>query len=146
MDGTDHRIIEVLKENSRATVSEISKRVNLSVPAVAERMRKLEQANVIEQYTVKVNRRKMGYGLLAYIFVSLDSTASIDHFRKEVVQYACVLEAHHTAGPHDYLLKVLVQDTTELEQFLSDTLKEISGVANSNTIICLSTLKEELNI
>jgi Lrp/AsnC family leucine-responsive transcriptional regulator len=67
-------------------------------------------------------------------------------FRQEIVRHACVLECHHIAGPHDYLLKVLSKDTEELENFLSRILKGMDGVMNSNTIICLSTLKEEINV
>lgn len=58
MDVTDQRILESLKQNSRMTASDIGKRVGLSVPAVSERIRKLEEAGVIEAYTVKINRGK----------------------------------------------------------------------------------------
>lgn len=56
MDIIDAKILEVLKQNGRSTASDISKKVNLSIPAVSERIRKLEEANIIEQYTVKINR------------------------------------------------------------------------------------------
>jgi len=61
------------------------------------------------------------------------------------VQYNCVLECHHVAGNYDYLLKVIVEDTQALEEFLSKKLKKIKGVSGSNTIISLITLKEEIN-
>lgn len=56
MDAIDYAILDELKENGRASASEISRKVNLSIPAVAERIRKLEQAEVIRQYTIKINR------------------------------------------------------------------------------------------
>jgi Lrp/AsnC family leucine-responsive transcriptional regulator len=59
MDAIDIKIINVLKETADSTASEISKRVNLSIPAVAERIRKLEDAGIIEEYTFRVNRDKM---------------------------------------------------------------------------------------
>ncbi|MFZ5965669.1 MAG: Lrp/AsnC family transcriptional regulator [Bacillota bacterium] len=146
MDIIDLKIIDALKENSRATTSEISKKVNLSIPAVSERIRKMEEAKIIENYTIKVNREKMNYKLLAFIFVNVDKTENIGNFRNAIVQYNSVLECHHVAGEYDYLLKVLVEDTKSLECFLSDTLKKIKGVLKSNTIITLSTLKENINI
>lgn len=146
MDTIDLKIIDVLKENSRSTTSEISKKVNLSIPAVAERIRKMEEAGIIEKYTIKVNREKINYKLLAFIFVNIDKTENIEDFRKSIVQYSSVLECHHVAGEYDYLLKVLVEDTKSLEYFLSDTLKKIKGVLKSNTIISLSSLKENINI
>jgi Lrp/AsnC family transcriptional regulator, leucine-responsive regulatory protein len=71
MDTLDLKILEALKENGRTTASEISKRVALSLPATAERIRKLEEAGVIEQYTVRLNRDKLNLKLLAFIFVNV---------------------------------------------------------------------------
>ncbi|AKA68810.1 Lrp/AsnC family transcriptional regulator [Clostridium scatologenes] len=146
MDNIDLKIINALKENSRSTSSEISKKVNLSIPAVAERIRKLEDGNIIEKYTIRINREKINYKLLAFIFVNIDKTENIENFRKSIVQYNSVLECHHVAGEYDYVLKVLVEDTKSLEYFLSSTLKKIKGVIKSNTIIVLSSLKENINI
>ncbi|TCL60403.1 Lrp/AsnC family leucine-responsive transcriptional regulator [Kineothrix alysoides] len=145
MDTIDYAIINVLKENGRASASEISKTVNLSIPAVTERIRKLERAEIIQQYTIKINRRKIEQRLLAFIFVNIDKTENINSFRNAIVQHNCVLECHHIAGMYDYLLKVVMEDTQALEYFLSNTLKTIKGVSDSNTIITLTTLKEELN-
>lgn len=146
MDSIDLKIINVLKENSRLSTSEISRRVNLSIPAVAERIRKMEEADVIEKFTIKVNREKISYKLLAFIFVNIDKTENVEEFRKSIVQYDSVLECHHVAGEYDYLLKVLVEDTRSLEYFISNIMKKIKGVVKSNTLITLSTLKENINI
>jgi Lrp/AsnC family transcriptional regulator, leucine-responsive regulatory protein len=145
MDTIDLKIIDALKENSRSTASEISKKVSLSIPAVAERIRKMEEAAIIEKYTIKLNREKMNYKVLAFIFINIDRTENVENFREAIVQYPCVLECHHVAGEYDYLLKVLVEETQSLEHFLSNTLKKIKGVRKSNTIISLSTLKEDIN-
>ncbi len=146
MDAIDLKIIEVLKKNSRSSTSEISKNVNLSIPAVAERIRKMEEAAVIEKYTLKINRKKINCKLLAFILVGLDKSEHIENFREAVLRYNCILECHHIAGEYDYLLKVAVADTESLEEFLSNTLKKIKGVFKSNTIISLSSLKEEINV
>ena len=60
MDATDKKILSILKENSRESASEIAKRVSLSVPAVTERIRKLEQGGVIEKYTLRINPCELG--------------------------------------------------------------------------------------
>lgn len=146
MDATDYAILNQLKRNGRASASEISKKVNLSIPAVAERIRKMEQAKVIQQYTIRVNRDNIGKRLLAFIFVNIDRTENIDNFKNAIVQHDCVLECHHVAGTYDYLLKVVTEDTQALEDFLSKTLKKIKGVSRSNTVIALTTLKEEINL
>jgi len=145
MDITDAKILECLKQNGRETASEISKRVNLSIPAVSERIRKLEDSGVIEKYLVKLSRSKLGYKLLAVIFVNIDDTGNVSAFRDAIVKYPEVIECHHMAGEYDYMLKVLLADTDELEDFLSSRLKSIRGVQKSNTLIVLSTLKETAN-
>lgn len=146
MDEIDFKIIDVLKQNSKVTNSQISKKVSLSIPAIGERIRKMEQANIIEKYTIKVNREKINYKVLAFVFINIDKTENIDNFRKNIIRYNSVLECHHVAGEYDYLLKVLVEDTKSLEYFLSDILKKIKGVCKSNTIITLSSLKENINV
>jgi Lrp/AsnC family leucine-responsive transcriptional regulator len=145
MDAIDIDILEVMKVNGRATASEISRKVNLSVPAVSERIRKLEEAKIIEQYTIKVNREKMGYKLMSIIFVNIDQTENIENFRHAVLNMDEVLECHHLAGEYDFMLKVLLEDTAELEHFLSNRIKLIKGVKKSNTLIVLTTLKECIN-
>lgn len=145
MDEIDSAILNELKQNGRASASEISKRVSLSVPAVGERIRKMEQAGTIQKYTVRLNRQQLGQHLLAFIFVNIDKNENIEPFREAIVQFSCVLECHHVAGEYDYLLKVAATDTQALEVFLSQSLKKISGVVRSNTIITLITLKEEIN-
>lgn len=145
MDHIDLKILEALKFNSRATASEISKQVSLSVPAISERLRKLEEGGIIEQYTLKTNREKMGYHLLSMVFVNVDQTMDITGFKEAVLSFPEVLECHHMAGEYDYMLKVLLEDTGELEHFISDKLKTIKGVKKSNTLIVLSTVKEQIS-
>ena len=145
MDQIDRYILEILQNNSRATASEISKGVELSIPAVSERIKKMEESGMIERYSIRVNRSAAGYHLLALVFVTIEKTGQIESFRKTIVSFPQVLECHHIAGDYDYLLKLLLRDTSELEDFLSSKLKTIDGVVRTNTQIILSTLKDDLN-
>lgn len=145
MDAIDSAILSELKGNARASASEIGRKVNLSVPAVAERIRKLETAGVIRQYTVRVDRAKAGKSLTAFILVSIAGTQHTQAFRDAVTRQPFVLECHHMAGAYDYLLKVAAEDTQALDVIITRTLKTLPGVAGTNTMIALSTLKEELN-
>jgi Lrp/AsnC family leucine-responsive transcriptional regulator len=142
MDATDKSILDALRENARQSASEISKAVHLSVPAVAQRIKRLEETGVIEQYTVRVSREKTDKKLLAFILVTLGHSDDIADFRRAVALDDNVLECHHIAGEYDYLLKVQARDTGALEEFLSGRLKRELGVAKSNTLITLLTLKE----
>ncbi|MGO1043225.1 Lrp/AsnC family transcriptional regulator [Clostridioides difficile] len=145
IDEIDLKIINSLKKNSRASISEISRQVNLSIPAVSERIKKIEQSNIIQKYTIQINREKTKYKLLAFIFINTDLSKSIEEFKKTMLEYDTVLECHHISGEYDYLIKVLAEDTNELEKFISITLKKIRGIQKANTTIVLSTIKEEIN-
>ena len=145
MDNIDTAILYCLKENGRVTASEISKKVKLSIPAVAERIRKLEQNSIIQKYTTVGAWGRSKIKKSDFIFVNIDKTEHINAFRSQITVLPGVLECHHLAGAYGYLLKVSVSDTDALESFLTNKLKKITGVSSSNTFITLATLKEELN-
>ena len=137
------RFFPLLKENRSESASEIAKQVALSVPAVTERIRKLEQGGVIEKYTLRINPCELGYNLLVFVLVKIDTSRNLEAFQDEVRALANVLECHHIAGPSDYLLKVLVKDMQDLETLLSCTMKDLPGVAETQTLFCLSMLKKK---
>jgi len=143
LDTIDTQMLTILRENARTSAAAIARQVNLSVPAVLERIRKLTQSGIVERFTTKLNRKRAGLTLLAFIQVRLTASTSADTFRRSAVAFACVLECHHIAGEYDYLLKVAVEDTAALERFLTDELKRVDSVAGTNTLIVLATLKEE---
>ncbi|MFC3747204.1 Lrp/AsnC family transcriptional regulator [Paenibacillus sp. GCM10012306] len=143
MDEIDLQILEMLKSNGRMTSSEISKVIHLSVPAITERIRKLEKNGVIDQFTVKLNRKAIGQNFVVFIFVQLHGSAETQKFRENIIQSPLVLECHHISGEYDYLLKVGLADLSEMEEFITHTLKANHDVVRSNTIFILSSLKEE---
>lgn len=133
MDRIDEQILHLLRENARITSSDISKQVHLSVPAVSERIHKLEDTGLIRQFTVKLDREQLGLHLIAFVMVQIEKTEHIAGFRETVMQAECVLECHHIAGAYDYVLKVAVKGTADLERFISETLKQVEGVSKTNT-------------
>lgn len=143
MDKIDSKIIQMLKENSRTTCSEISKKVLLSVPAVTERLRKLEDERIIRQYSLRLNRKKLGQNILAFCLVSFDSPEDLPAFRDAIAKSEWILECHHITGEYNYLMKVAAESTDKLEIFIAEILQKLSGVKRTNTIITLSTVKEE---
>ncbi len=143
MDNTDLKIIEILNKNSRTTASAIAQAIHLSVPAAAERIRRLEESGVIRQYTLKLDRKSFNLNLLAFILVTVEDAAQIAAFKEAALKSPAVLECHHIAGQYDYLLKVAVQDTGALEEFIFHTLKKLPAAVRTNTAIVLSSVKEE---
>lgn len=143
MDELDYRIVDLLQRDGRATQLEISRAVGLSQPAVAERIRKLEEREVITGYTARVDATKLGKDITAFIGVSIEHPKHFEGFAKKVLAMPEVLEAHRVAGQDSYLLKVRTSNTRTLDSLLVETLRTISGVTRTHTTIVLTSIKEE---
>ncbi len=144
MDVVDVKIMELLVKNSRISGADIARQVHLSLPAVTERLRKLNESGVIEAYTVKLSNDHFGWNLKAFIKVWVNHERA-EGIVEEVSACAPVLECHHIAGDYDLLLKVIVSDTHELEHFLTKQLKVIKGVSRTSTTIVLDSYLEKIN-
>lgn len=144
MDAFDSKILKLLMQNSRITGAEIARKVNLSLPAVTERLRKLPKSGMIDKYTIKLNREKLSLHVTAFINVWIDHTKSTN-VKEQIIAMGEVLEVHHVAGDCDLLLKVMVRDTAALEDLLVNKIKALRAVTRTSTTIILSTYKEEIN-
>lgn len=146
MDSIDIKILDLLKTNSRIKFSEIKEVIHLSLPAISERIKKLEDQGYIDYYTVKLDRKKMGYHMLSFILVNIGENEGIELFKEMVAKMDNILECHHLAGEYDYLIKLATKDSEELGDFISKSLKSLPGTVETNSVIVLSTTKEKLNI
>ena len=144
MDIVDAKMIELLMHNSRISGAEIARKVHLSLPAVTERLRKLNESGAIKHYSIKLSGSYFGWDLKAFIKVWVNHGLA-EGIVQEVTACAPVLECHHIAGDYDLLLKVMVKDTKELEEFLTKQLKVIKGVSRTSTTIVLDTYLEKIN-
>jgi Lrp/AsnC family leucine-responsive transcriptional regulator len=145
MDNIDVRIICLLQQNARITASEIGSEINLSVPAVSDRLKKLEASGIIQQYTAIVNPRLLGKQLTAIMFVSLERPKYTDKFVEFVAGQGEILECHYLAGDYDYALKIITESTFTLEQLLN-RIKGVQGVQKTKTTVALSTVKQKYSV
>jgi Lrp/AsnC family transcriptional regulator, leucine-responsive regulatory protein len=146
LDYLDHRILNLLQQEGRATQLELSRTVGLSQPAVAERIRKLEERGVIIGYTARVDATKLGKDITAFIGVTIEHPKYFEGFARKVLALPEVLEAHRVAGQDSYLLKVKTENTRTLDELLAQTLRTIAGVTRTHTTIVLSSVKEETHV
>lgn len=146
MDTLDYRIIDLLQRDGRATQLEISRTVGLSQPAVAERIRKLEERGVITGFMARVDAAKLGKDITAFIGVSIEHPKHFEAFARKVLELPEVQECHRVAGNDSYLLKVRTKNTKTLDALLVETLRTMPGVTRTQTTIVLSSIKEETYI
>ena len=142
LSGIDSKVARALVKNARATWAELAAMIGCSPPAAADRVHRMEDRGVILGYSARLSPEATGYPLTAFVAVILDRPARRADFLKQVLKMERVLEVHHTAGNEDYLLKVVSASTRDLDQFLSEVLKSIPGLARTRTTVVLATAKE----
>lgn len=145
MDNIDIKIIKLLQSNSRMTASEISGKINLSIPAVSDRLKKLDTSGIIEKYTIILNAKKLNKSLTAIMWVSLDNPKFADKFIGFVKSEDEIIECHYLAGDFDYSLKIITENTETLEIIL-DKIKLVPGVMKTKTTVTLSTIKNSYSV
>jgi len=134
LDNIGREIIKILQEDARISFNELGKRVGLSSPAVAERVRRLEEKGIIRGYRAVVDPMKVGYSIMA--FVRLNSSAAhlarADEVAKSLPE---VLECHHLTGTDGVIIKVVVESVGELETVVT----KFADCGISTTSIALSS-------
>ena len=141
LDQTDLKILYILQNNGRTRLADIADEVELSAPAVMERVKKLEASGVIKGYQALIDSKKVGKDITAFIGVSIGNQRDIDQFAKQMLRYPDVLECHHVTGDESFILKVKSANTGSLEKLLGQ-IRSVEGVTRTVTRIVLSTAKE----
>jgi Lrp/AsnC family leucine-responsive transcriptional regulator len=135
LDAYDRKILALLQENARLGFSEIGRRIHLTSPAVAERVRRLEEAGVIEGYGARLNLRKLGYSFEAYINITVDSHDALDAW---AAAHPEVLELHATTGTHCALIRVGLTAPEHLQA----CLKSLALIGKTTTSVVLTSQLE----
>ena len=135
LDSYDTRILGELQADARMTLAEVGRRVHLSQPAVAERVRKLEAAGVITGYRATVNLGALGYGIRALVRVGRTEFARMVHLINGAPE---VVNAWNVTGEDSWMLEIAVTDVAHLDAVVS----QMCLLAETSTSIILKTLRE----
>lgn len=142
-DAIDRKILELLQNDSKQTNKELSNKLNLSVTAVFERIKKLENNGVINKYVALVKKEKVEKSFVAFCHIKLSQhiQAYVVQFEKEVTNLTEVLECHHISGDYDYLLKVMVKDMEAFREFMVEKLTNINHIGSTHSMFVISEVK-----
>ena len=142
LDRTDRRILEQLQSDGRMTNAALAERVHLSPSACLRRVRRLEEAAVIEGYVMLVNQAAVGRPTNIFVEITLhgQSEETLDAFERAVAACPDVLECYLMAGDADYLLRVAAADTADYERIHRTELARLPGVARIRTSFALRTV------
>ena len=145
LDQIDLKILYILQNNGRTRLADIAGEVELSTPAVMERVKKLETGGIIKGYQALLDGKKVGKDIAAFIGVSIGHQRDIDGFAQRMLQYDDVLECHHVTGDESFILKVRSANTGSLEKLLGE-IRSVEGVTRTVTKVVLSTAKESQSL
>jgi len=143
-DEMSLKILALLQENARLSYTEIGKKVGLTTPSVIERIKKLEDSGVIENYTVNINAEKLGYTITAVMLVSF--TGTFKQQEKNIIEslskYYQVAECLRITGKNDFLIKIHVRSMDEFK-IIND---EVAQYGQVDTSLVVTTFEKNTSI
>ena len=143
MDLIDKKLLQLLQTDSKKNTKELSLKLNLSVTAVYERIKKLEREGIIDKYVVLVNRSKVDKGFVVFCHLKLiqHTREFLTKFESEVVKLPEILECHHVSGDYDYILKIAVKDMEAYREFLVTKLTTLDHIGSTHSTFMISEVK-----
>jgi Lrp/AsnC family transcriptional regulator, leucine-responsive regulatory protein len=143
LDAIDKKLLFLLQTDSKKTTKELSLKLNLSVTAVYERIKKLEREGIIDKYVALLNKSKIEKGFVVFCHLKLiqHTKEFLTNFEAEVVKLKEVLECHHVSGDYDYILKILVKDMEAYREFLVTKLTSLQHIGSTQSTFMISEVK-----
>ncbi|MDY7224380.1 Lrp/AsnC family transcriptional regulator [Halalkalibacterium halodurans] len=132
MDKLDIKLLELLQKNARTTISELSKELALSRPSVSERLQRLQESGVIEEYSARISLAGVGRDMLLIILVS-GLRVPLKDFEDMVKSEEMIIECHRVTGEVSYMLKAAVPNMNSM-RILIDKLIPYGNI-NTSTVI-----------
>jgi DNA-binding Lrp family transcriptional regulator len=143
LDEIDKKILNILQEKGRITNANLAAEVGLSPPPMLERVKKLEKNGVISKYVALLDPKLVDKATIVFVSLTVarHRLKSFDQVNQELNKFAEVLEIYHISGEEDYMIKVVVKDINEYEQFLLKKLATIPAISRIKSNVVLSTIK-----
>ena len=144
LDFTDKNLLNLLQQDAKQTTKALSLKLNLSVTAVYERIKKLEKEGIIQHYVALLNSNKIDRGFVVFCHLKLiqHTKEFISKFESQVIRLPEILECHHVSGDYDYILKILVKDMEAYREFLITKLTSLEHIASTHSTFMISEVKK----
>jgi len=145
LDNVDLQLLNALQDHARIKRQDLAQRVNLSIPAVSERLRKLLEAGYIREYATHLEPHFLGLDITAFVIVQSTTSLQYQTFTDRVNTFPEIQECHSVTGDGSHILKIRTESTRKLENILSE-IQSWPGVTRTKSNIVLSTYKETLKV
>lgn len=141
LDEVDHQILDMLIENTRTPFTDIAKKLLISAGTVHVRVKKMEEAGIIEGSSLTLDYKKLGYSFIAYVGIYLQNTSQTKFVLERINEIPYVTVAHITTGKFNIFCKVRAKETNHAKDIIF-LLDDIEGVYRTETMI---SLEESIN-
>ncbi len=143
IDAIDRKILKRLQADGRMSNVDLAAHVHLSAPQCFRRVRALEERGILRGYRAEVDPEAIGYGVTAYVSVSIGGGdfGRVRDVEADIRAFPQILECFSVSGEDDYLLKVVARDLKALSSFLTDQLMQVPGIDDVRSMICLEQIK-----
>ncbi|WP_159455584.1 Lrp/AsnC ligand binding domain-containing protein [Pseudobacteriovorax antillogorgiicola] len=142
IDSLDRKILRLMQQDSRMPFLEIARELKVSGGTVHGRVKKMKEMGLLLGTRISIDPGAMGYRLSAFIGIQINEASRLKNVAQELSKLAEVLEIHYTTGNFGLLIKILVRETAELYEILSQKIQQIKGVQSTQTLIILNTILE----
>jgi len=140
LDATDWNLLSFLRAQGRLSFAELGRKLHLSAPAVAERMKRLEDRGIIRAYRADIDLSALGRGLNVYMRVVVQPK-DYPRFKKAVETLDDILECHHVTGEESFVLRAAVSSVPLLEALI----QKLTAFGPTTTSVILSTSLDRRN-
>lgn len=135
IDSIDEQLLAILKDNSRISFADLGRKINLSPSAARERVQKLEDFGVIQKYDIKIDNKKMGNDIEAFILLKV-FPGQLRSIIEKISNFPEIQEAHRITGNQNLHLKVVVKNQHSLQKLLD----QLMLFGDTNTFLILSEI------
>lgn len=142
IDSTDKKILKYLIRDSRTKVVDIASYIGVTSAAIHQRLSKIKKENLIKNFTLKLDEKKLGYHTCAFVGIFMDRNSHYQEVVDRLQRIDEVVETHYTTGKYALFIKIYSKDNDHLMQVLNGKIQSIPGITQTETFI---SLEESIN-
>ena len=148
IDETDYALLALLQKDGRASNVKLAENLNLSETPCWRRLKRLEDTGFIKGYQANLNRRQLGFGVLAFVQIcfAIHTDDLPEQFEQAIQGIPEVLSCHNVSGEADYLLQIVSEDLETYEKLLRGVIRRLSGVTSIKSSFSLREVKASTNL
>lgn len=137
LDKLDLQIIQYMIEDAQISYADLGKKLYVSGGTIHVRIKKMQEAGIVKGTRLKVDLRKLGYDVIAFIGIFLKESSLYDNVAKELQKVPEIVRLNYTTGNYSMFAEIVCKDINQLRYILHDQLQKIKGIERTDTIISL---------